>query len=128
MVIHSMMTMILLFSLLLQYSSAYPPSLAGPIISPARLDRIFPTVTPVSVELGATNSGSGPYLTLVGKWFTEEYGAGSLRCKFKLEEGPVTVCAERITGGCTSTASDQTRYVVKDPPFFCDYEVDCQSF
>jgi hypothetical protein len=95
--------------LLVQFSLAYPPSLAGPTIPPATLHRVFPAVSPVSYEIGKNHSGAGPYLTLVGDYFTEEYGAGTMRCKFHLENGSVTICAERISGGCTSTATDQTR-------------------
>lgn len=92
---------------------AYPPSLAGPVIPRATLDRVFPTSTPVDFEIGsaASQGDAGPMLTLVGAHFTEEYGAGSLRCRFNLEEGPVTVCAERTTAGCVSSATDQTRLV-----------------
>lgn len=89
---------------------AYPPSLEGPVIPRAELNRVFPTSTPVSYEIGADGE-AGPIITLVGRYFTEEYGAGSLRCRFHLEEGPVTVCAERIVAGCVPTASDQTGYV-----------------
>ena len=100
--------LLLLQCVLTKFTSAYPPSLAGPTILAAQLDRIFPTATPVNFQVGATiNAGSGPFLTLVGQNFTEEYGAGSLRCRFLLEEGAVTVCAERITAGCTPTSKDQ---------------------
>ena len=87
---------------------AYPPSLEGPVIPRAELNRVYPTSTPVSFEVGADGE-AGPMITLVGRYFTEEYGAGSLRCRFNLEEGPVTVCAERVVAGCVSTATDQTR-------------------
>jgi len=110
--------LLLLQCVLTKFTSAYPPSLAGPTILAAQLDRIFPTATPVNFQVGATiNAGSGPFLTLVGQNFTEEYGAGSLRCRFLLEEGAVTVCAERITAGCTPTSKDQLT-CVPQPSFF----------
>ena len=87
---------------------AYPPSLEGPAIPDAVLHRVFPTATPVEFDMG-DQGNAGPYLTLVGSYFTNEYGVGSLRCRFRLFEGDVTVCAERTTGGCVSTATDQTR-------------------
>jgi hypothetical protein len=99
---------LILLCVLTQYTSAYPPSLAGPTILAAQLDRIFPPATSVNFEVGETpDAGSGPFLTLVGQNFTEEYGAGSLRCRFILEESNITVCAERITAGCTATSKDQ---------------------
>ena len=100
---------IIITTFLLHTTHAYPPSLAGPTILPAQLDRIFPTATPVNFQRGTSNLGFGPFLTLVGQNFTEEYGAGSLRCRFNLEEGPVTICAERITAGCVPTSTDQLR-------------------
>ena len=106
MMILSLVPLLSLFLVVL----GYPPSLSGPTILAAKLSRIFPTSAPVNFELGTTNSGSGPFLTLVGQNFTEEYGAGTLRCRFNLEEGPVTICAERISAGCTPTSTDQLRY------------------
>lgn len=81
-----------------------PFNLLGPEIAAPELHRITPSS--VQVETSATADPLRPVITLVGRRFTEEYGNGALRCRFNLAEGPVTVCAKRITAGCVATAED----------------------
>ena len=77
-----------------------PPDLSGPKIPRAELHEIYPEHGPVGHQIK---------ITLSGKYFTEEYGVGVLRCKFKYSSGrsepleEVTL-ARRTTGGCIVTA------------------------
>ena len=56
-----------------------PFNYLGPEIAAPELHRITPTS--VSVDYASTPTHPRPVITLVGKRFTEEYGAGRLRCR-----------------------------------------------
>jgi len=75
--------------------SAGPPDLSGPKVPRAELHAIRPQSVPVTVDGGTTE------LTLSGKYFTEEFGFGVLRCRFHFPgQNPLIVLAARSTGGC----------------------------
>ena len=84
----------LLLSLLV---SAGPPDLSGPKIPRAELHAIRPQSVPVTVDGGTTE------LTLSGKYFTEEFGLGVLRCRFHFPgQTPLIVLAARSTARHTA--------------------------
>lgn len=80
-------------------ASALPPRLEDPQFPVATVSHIEPTYG----EVNAVNFT----VTFIGTGFTEEYGAGSLRCRFHLLSGPVTVCAHRDLDGCVPSTDGQ---------------------
>eukprot|EP00943_MAST-04B_sp_MAST-4B-sp1_P006919 g6919.t1 len=84
-----------------QYAYGGPPDLTGPKLARAELHGIYPEHGPVGHDIK---------ITLSGKYFTEEYGIGVLRCKFKYLSNAtnpreVVTLARRTTGGCVVTAN-----------------------
>ena len=78
-----------------------PPDLTGPVVPRAKIHGIFPDSAPVGGSYMSTN-GRGVSITVSGKYLTEEYGGGVLRCKFTFPapRAPLVVLARRTTGGC----------------------------
>ncbi len=87
--------------LIVHVVNAGPPDLTGPKIPRAELHGIYPEHGPVGHDIK---------ITLSGKYFTQEYGVGVLRCKFKYLSNQsnireVVALARRTTGGCIVTSN-----------------------
>ena len=96
--------MIIFFSvlaLLASFAASGPPDLSGPVVPRAEIYGIFPDSAPVGGSY-LTTIGEAVRITVSGKYLTEEYGVGTLRCKFTFPAPKAShvVLARRTTGGC----------------------------